>query len=279
MIVRFFIGKTIRETKSILGISTMSFPTTSVNSESPIHPMTLKELEALQEVNCSTPPKLQEEDEDNFTEGVLKSPTFQAWRAEMTPLYTRQYLMTNFLQYAWKTEKTYNGFPYAWTKPVKNPKPDTKDHISMKMLDKDAPDHHYLAVFYLYQIPIYNFHINPVKRIGKTSKVAKTEAPKTKSVVALKKDNEKMRAELEELKQMKAELEAMKQMYPDDADDLYTDAKASLGDDCCEWLEGQETDDDKFRDRWDGLEELPKMRRVMVWAKFVEGEYRKTLKK
>ena len=76
MIVRFFIGKTIRETKSILGISTMSFPTISVNSESPIHPMTLKELEALQEVNCSTPPKLQEEDEDNFFGRGVEIPYF-----------------------------------------------------------------------------------------------------------------------------------------------------------------------------------------------------------
>ena len=255
------------------------FPTKSVNSESPIHPLTLKELEDLQEVNCSRPPMWVGHGEVKYSDAVLTNPTFMEWRAEMTPKYTRQYLMNNFLQYAWKTEKTYNGFPYQWTKPVKNPKPDYKTEIIMKMLDKDAPDYHYLAVFYLYQIPIYNFHINPEKRIGKTSKVAKTEAPKTKSVVALKKDNEKMKAELEQLKQMKAELEAMKQMYPDDPEDLYTDAKASLGEDCAEWLEGQEQDDDKFRDRWDELAELPKMRRVMVWAKFVEGDYRKTLKK
>jgi len=252
----------------------MSFPTKPVNSESPIHPLTLRELEDLQEVNCDKPPMWVGHGEVQWDDAVLKNPTFMEWRAEMTPKYTRQYLMTNFLQYAWKTNKTYKDFPYEWTKPVKNPKPDTKQEITMKMLDKDAPDYHYLAVFYLYEIPIYAFHINPEKRVGKTAKVGKTEAPKTKSVVALKKDNEKMKAELEELRAFKA-------CFPkENPDDLYADACSALSDDAAQWLE--EADEEiqaKYRGIWDGMEHItPKMKRVMAWAKVVEAEVKRALK-
>jgi len=252
----------------------MSFPTEPVNSESPIHPLTLRELEDLQEVNCDKPPMWVGHGEVRYDDAVLKNPTFMEWREAMTPKYTRQYLMTNFLQYAWKTNKTYKDFPYEWTKPVKNPKPEYKSEITMKMLDKDAPDYHYLAVFYLYEIPIYAFHINPEKRVGKTAKVGKTEAPKTKSVVALKKDNEKMKAELEELRAFKA-------CFPkENPDDLYEDAKTALSDDASQWLE--EADEEiqaKYRGIWDGMEHItPKMKRVMGWAKVVEAEVKRALK-
>lgn len=138
-------------------------------------PLTAEEMDAYQEVMCDRPPMLDNTDhiygEDN--EEDLGNPTFVDWKVEMTAKFNRQYLMLNFLQYAWKQGHTYENYPYSWKKSNKKPLTHAEDpktviggaFKTMKQLDKDAPMEHYLAVFYLYQIPIYHFHQFPEKRL------------------------------------------------------------------------------------------------------------------
>jgi hypothetical protein len=150
----------------------------SVSSENaPLIPLTSEEMDAYQEVMCDRPPvalrmlDIFDYSEDNLT--FLNRPDFVEWRDAMTAKFNRQYLMLNFLQYAWKQGHTYENYPYTWKKINKKPTTHKEDPLTvvgeafktMKQLDKDAPIHHYLAVFYFYQIPIYHFHQFPEKRL------------------------------------------------------------------------------------------------------------------
>jgi hypothetical protein len=183
----------------------------SVSSENaPLIPLTSEEMDAYQEVMCDRPPMLDNTDhiysEENDED--LGNPTFVDWRAKMTAKFNRQYLMLNFLQYAWKQGHTYENYPYTWKKSNKKSKTHPEDPLTvvgndykvMKQLDKDAPIHHYLAVFYLYQIPIYHFHQFPEKRLVRGG--GGKSRPEKKVKMSDKKQLEEVKKELALLKSL-----------------------------------------------------------------------------
>jgi len=182
----------------------------SVSSENaPLIPLTNEEMDAYQEVMCDRPPvSLPLTSDFSYSEDNPFLPDFVEWRDAMTAKFNRQYLMLNFLQYAWKQGHTYENYPYTWKKSNKKPKTHPEDPLTvvgndfkiMKQLDKDAPIHHYLAVFYLYQIPIYHFHQFPEKRLVRGG--GGKSRPEKKVKMSDKKQLEEAKKELALLKSL-----------------------------------------------------------------------------
>lgn len=188
----------------------------SVSSETPLMPLTTEEMDAYQEVMCDRPPMFKSStetlDDHIFSEDdkFLTNPTFVDWRMAMSAKFNRQYLMLNFLQYAWKQGHTYENYPYTWRKYNKKPTTHPEDPLTvvsgafktMKQLDKDAPLHHYLAVFYFYQIPIYHFHQFPEKRLvrgggGKSRPEKKVKLSDKKKLAEVEKELALLKAQKE----------------------------------------------------------------------------------
>ena len=131
----------------------------------------IEKLERIQEDQAVRPPKI--EGLTGPTEAIKElgeSLIFAEWSKAMSERFTRQYLNTNFLQYAWKNGTTYRHYPISWMKTLSTTKSSDVDGMEvqgkkMYQLDKDTPDHIYLAAFCYYQIPIYTFHLAPEKRV------------------------------------------------------------------------------------------------------------------
>jgi len=238
--------------------------------------LTPEELENLQDVMCDKPPKYEHSYEDCcMVSNIYKNPSFQAWADEMMKKYTRQYLMTNFLQYAWRNDETYKDYPILWTKPIKktqhpkDPLTQIKNPVAeMKILDKDAPDTVYLAVFFKYQIPIYGFHIHPTKRVY---------------VGAKKQSSKKMLCDRKAVEALKAELATLKAQASApkvSVEPTLHMAMEGLSEEALAWMEKLPREkQDNYQVVWEGFAEDALMRRVSKWCAIVEMDFKKTLKK
>jgi hypothetical protein len=174
------------------------------------------DIEEIQESLAVKPPQIQTNNSGSSEacEIILKSPVFQDWKRCILSDTTRQYLMTNFLQYAWKNGTTYKDYPFVWWKtPKSENKSKTtveKPRIRMSQLDKDAPDEIYLAAFCFYNIPIYPFQMKHAKRFVRQptmKSIAKEATKRTDNLAALNAELAETKAEIAKLRAALAEKE------------------------------------------------------------------------